>query len=90
MKYQWKEPNTVQFHVASLEMGTGRKRKNAGIGIDFKRAKHKVGKTLKKSSATDTTIKSQSIHVPDQSLAADKQDKAVTTRNLTLKVMKGV
>ncbi|GMH32998.1 hypothetical protein BSKO_00832 [Bryopsis sp. KO-2023] len=67
-------------------MGTGRKRKNAGVGIDFKKAKHKVGKKLKKAqNETDTTIKSQAIHMPDQSLANDKEGKAVTSRNLTLK-----
>lgn len=68
-------------------MGAGRKRKNSGIGIDFRKAKHKVGKTLKKPrNDTDTTIKSHAIHLPTQSVATDKEGTAVTTRNLTLKV----
>ncbi|CAD7697967.1 unnamed protein product [Ostreobium quekettii] len=67
-------------------MGIGRKRKNRGVGVDFYRAKHKVGKKLKKANnATDTTIKSRTIGLPEQSIAQDKDGAAVSKRNLTLK-----
>ena len=39
----------------------GSKKKNAGVGVDFKRIKHKVGKKLKKAqNETVTTFKSAS------------------------------
>jgi len=44
------------FSTAGLyiQMPKGHKRKNAGVGVDFKKAKHKVGKTLAKAeNATD-------------------------------------
>ena len=64
-----------------------KKRKVAGVGIDFKRAKHKVGKRLPPArNATDTTVRSRVISLPSQSVAADKGTAAVSERNLTLKV----
>ena len=68
-------------------MGKKRK-KNAGVGIDFKRAKLKVGKKLPQAkNATDTSFKAQSINLPSQSaLTDDRAGLAVSDRNLTLKV----
>lgn len=66
--------------------GAKRKAKNAGVGIDFKKAKHKVGKRLPKAqNATDTKFKSRSISLPSQTVGQDK-GVAVSQRNLTLKV----
>lgn len=68
-------------------MAKSGKRKNAGVGIDFKRAKHKVGRKLPAAAnATDTTIKSATISLGQQSMAVDRAGQAVTARNLTLKV----
>jgi pre-rRNA-processing protein IPI1 len=68
-------------------MPKGHKRKNTGVGVDFKRAKHKVGKKLPQAqNATDTTIVSRSIALKEQSIAVDKTGAVVTHRNLTLKV----
>jgi len=64
-----------------------KKRKVAGVGIDFKRAKHKVGKRLPPPrNVTDTTVRSRVIALPSQSVAQDKGSAAVSERNLTLKV----
>lgn len=64
----------------------GRKKKNAGVGVDFRRVKSKVGKKLPRAqNQTDTSFKSRSINLTEQSLAADKGGQAVTARNLTLK-----
>lgn len=63
-----------------------RKAKNTGVGIDFKRAKHKVGRKLPKAqNATDTNFKSRAITLPAQTVGDDKGS-AVTKRNLSLKV----
>ena len=68
-------------------MPKGHKKKNKGVGVDFKKVKHKVGKKLPQAqNATDTTIKSRSISLPEQSITIDKTGIAVTHRNLTLKV----
>jgi len=68
-------------------MPKGHKRKNTGVGVDFKRAKHKVGKKLPQAqNATDTTVVSRSIALKEQSIALDKTGAVVTHRNLTLKV----
>lgn len=67
--------------------GNKKRRKVAGVGIDFKRAKHKVGKRLPPArNATDTTVRSRVITLPSQSVAEDKGTAAVSERNLTLKV----
>eukprot|EP00887_Chlorella_sp_A99_P000463 scaffold17.g463.t1 len=64
-----------------------KKKKNAGVGVDFKRVKHRVGKKLPRAqNQTDTTFKSRSISLPQQSVAVDKGGAAVTHRNLTLKL----
>ena len=66
--------------------GAKRKAKNAGVGIDFKKAKHRVGKKLPKAqNATDTNFKSKAISLPGQNVGEDK-GAAVTQGNLTLKV----
>lgn len=68
-------------------MPKGHKRKNAGVGVDFRKVKHKVGKKLPRAqNATDTTVRARAISLPEQSLGADKGGAAVTQRNLTLKV----
>lgn len=39
-------------------MGKVIKRKNPGVGVDFRRVKHKVGRKLQKAqNDTDTTIR---------------------------------
>ncbi len=65
-----------------------KKSKNAGVGIDFKRAKVKVGKKLPRAqNATDTNFKARSISLPGQSnLTDDRSGLPVSSRNLTLKV----
>lgn len=68
-------------------MPKSHKRKNPGVGADFKKAKHRVGKALPKAqNATDTTIKAGAISLPQQSVAKDKTGQIVTKRNLTIKV----
>ena len=67
-------------------MGKPSKKKNPGKGIDFKRAKHKVGKRLPQAqNATDTSFKAGSIVLGTQSLAVDRQGLAVSSHNLTVK-----
>ena len=66
-----------------------KKKKNKGVGIDFKKAKHKVGRKLPAAqNATDTTIVSRSITLPGQSVAADRGAAPVSQHNLTLKVIR--
>ena len=66
--------------------GAKKKAKNAGVGIAFKKAKHKVGRKLAPAqNATDTSFKSKAISLPGQSVGDDKGN-AVTSKNLTLKV----
>lgn len=66
--------------------GAKRKAKNLGVGIDFKKAKHRVGKKLPKArNDTDTNFKSRAISLPDQNVGQDKGT-VVSQRNLTLKV----
>eukprot|EP00899_Mesostigma_viride_P008025 jgi/Mesvir1/17223/Mv07637-RA.1 len=70
-------------------MKTKKPGKRKGVGIDFKRVKTKVGKKLRKpENATNTEIKSQVIHLPQQTLGEEKGE-AVTQRNLTLKELLG-
>ena len=65
-----------------------KRKKNPGVGIDFKRAKLKVGKKLPQAkNATDTNFKAQSISLPGQgALTGDRSDVPVSDRNLTIKV----
>jgi pre-rRNA-processing protein IPI1 len=68
-------------------MGKPSKRKNPGVGVDFRKVKHKVGKKLPKAqNDTNTDFKSRSINLSTQSIAQDKAGAAVSERNLTLKV----
>jgi hypothetical protein len=63
-----------------------KRKKNPGVGIDFKKAKHKVGKKLPRAqNETDTDIKSGKIFLSEQSVAVDKSEVATTSRNNTLK-----
>ena len=65
-----------------------KKKKNPGVGIDFKRAKLKVGKKLPQAkNATDTNFKAQSISLPGQRAFNDEHSNVpVSDRNLTIKV----
>lgn len=64
-----------------------KRKKNAGVGIDFKRVKRKVGRSLPKAqNETDTTIHSQQLVLAEQSVAVDKTGLATTRRKNTLKV----
>ena len=69
-------------------VGIGRaqkKRKNPGVGVDFKRIKHKVGKKLKKAAnETSVTFKSATINLPSQGVQQDKDGVAVNFQNLSL------
>ncbi len=68
-------------------MAKGTKRKKAGVGIDFRRVKSKVGKKLPKAqNETDMTFKARSINLPGQSVTEDKTGLAVSQRNLTTQV----
>lgn len=70
--------------------GFKRKAKNAGVGVDFKKARHKVGKKLPKAqNETDTNFKSRAINLPGQNVGEEK-GAAVTQRNLPLKVRSDV
>ena len=65
---------------------TKRKKANPGVGIDFKKAKHKVGKKLPRAqNETETEIKSGKLFLAEQSLATDKSQVATTNRNNTLR-----
>ena len=62
------------------------KRKNPGVGIDFKKAKHKVGKKLPRAqNDTETEIKSGKLFLRESSIATDKSELATTSRNNTLR-----
>ena len=68
-------------------MAKGTKRKKAGVGVDFRRVKSKVGKKLPKAqNETNMTFKSRSINLPGQSVAEDKSGLAVSQRKLTTQV----
>ena len=54
-------------------------------GIDFIRAKKKVGRTIKKSNnETNTTVKAKRINLPGQVLGAEGKGDAVTGRGLSM------
>ncbi len=64
-----------------------KRKRNAGVGIDFKRAKHKVGKKLPRAqNETDVNFRSRAVTLPGQSVAEDRAGVAVSARNLSLKV----
>ncbi|KAH6762130.1 hypothetical protein C2S52_019563 [Perilla frutescens var. hirtella] len=55
-------------------------------GVDFKKYKRKIGRKLPPpKNATNTEIKSKAIVLPEQSIAAEKADLAVSKKRLTLK-----
>ena len=65
----------------------GKRKRNPGVGIDFKRAKHKVGKKLPQArNATDPSFKAGSIVLGTQSLAVDREGLAVSSHSLTVQV----
>eukprot|EP00897_Mesotaenium_endlicherianum_P008693 jgi/Mesen1/7852/ME000042S07294 len=60
--------------------------KRKGVGVDFKRVKRKVGRKLAApENATNTSFKSKSIVLPEQSVTQDKEGTASTQRKQTLK-----
>jgi hypothetical protein len=64
-----------------------KKKKVPGVGVDFKKVKHKVGKKLPRAqNETNTNFTARSINLPNQSVTDDKLGAAVNQRNLTLKV----
>jgi pre-rRNA-processing protein IPI1 len=68
-------------------MGKPKKAKKPGVGVDFKRVKHKVGKKLPRArNETNTDFTSRSINLPNQSVREDRSGAAVNYQNLTLKV----
>jgi len=82
----WTRYDLSELHSAS-KMAKGTKRKKAGVGIDFRRVKSKVGKKLPKAqNETDMTFKARSINLPGQSVTEDKTGLAVSQRNLTTQV----
>jgi pre-rRNA-processing protein IPI1 len=63
------------------------KKKKPGVGVDFKKVKHKVGKKLPRAqNETNTNFTARAINLPNQSVNDDKSGAAVNQRNLTLKV----
>ncbi|KAG2501063.1 hypothetical protein HYH03_000882 [Edaphochlamys debaryana] len=63
-----------------------KKTRNPGVGVDFKRVKHKVGKKLPKAqNETNTDYTSKSIHLPSQAVREDRSGVATNYQNLTLK-----
>jgi pre-rRNA-processing protein IPI1 len=63
------------------------KKKKPGVGVDFKKVKHKVGKKLPRAqNETNTNFTARAINLPNQSVNDDKTGAAVNARNLTLKV----
>jgi pre-rRNA-processing protein IPI1 len=59
---------------------------NKGVGIDFKKVKHKIGKRLPRAANdTNTEVRAKAIALPGQrTLTADKAGAAVSARGLTL------
>ena len=84
------QPPLPSAHQVRMGGQVGKKRKggNPGVGVDFKRVKHKVGKKLPKAqNDTDTNFKAKSISLPSQNLKeATEAGVAVNHQNLTLKV----
>ncbi len=71
----------------AMAKGGQKRKKNAGVGIDFKRAKHKVGRAVPKgSNDTAVAFRSHAISLPSQSVAEDRAGAPVSSHNLTLKV----
>ncbi|XP_024545839.1 testis-expressed protein 10 homolog isoform X1 [Selaginella moellendorffii] len=62
------------------------KSKRSGVGIDFKKVKHKVGRKIPApQNATKVEFKSKKIVLHEQSVKVDKDGLAVNQRNKTLK-----
>lgn len=70
-----------------MAKGGQKRKKNPGVGIDFKRAKHKVGRAVPKgNNDTSVAFRSHAISLPSQSVAEDRGGAPVSSHNLTLKV----
>eukprot|EP00208_Stichococcus_sp_RCC1054_P005057 CAMPEP_0206148448 /NCGR_PEP_ID=MMETSP1473-20131121/36660_1 /ASSEMBLY_ACC=CAM_ASM_001109 /TAXON_ID=1461547 /ORGANISM="Stichococcus sp, Strain RCC1054" /LENGTH=142 /DNA_ID=CAMNT_0053545787 /DNA_START=77 /DNA_END=502 /DNA_ORIENTATION=- len=69
-----------------MAKGGQKRKKNPGVGIDFKRAKHKVGRAVPKgNNDTSVAFRSHAISLPSQSVAEDRGGAPVSSHNLTLK-----
>ena len=54
-------------------------------GIDFIRAKKKVGKKIKKqANVTDTTVRAKRINLPGQTVGTEGKGEALTNRGLSM------
>ncbi|KAJ7298090.1 hypothetical protein O6H91_Y017400 [Diphasiastrum complanatum] len=66
------------------------KSKSKGIGVDFRKVKHKVGRKLPPAqNVTKVEFKSKAIVLPGQSLLQNKDGCAVNQRRQTLKELLG-
>ena len=68
-----------------------KKRKNPGVGVDFKRVKSKVGRKLKRANETKTDYTVKSINLPNQNLkteslggSGDENDTVLTKRMVSM------
>lgn len=68
-----------------------KKRKNPGVGVDFKRVKSKVGRKLKRANETKTDYTVKSINLPSQNLkteslggSGDENDTVLTKRMVSM------
>lgn len=72
-------------------MAQKKRKKNPGLGVDFKRVKQKVGKKLQPAqNATETSFKAKRINLPSQSLAIDRSGEALSERHLSIKASKEI
>jgi pre-rRNA-processing protein IPI1 len=64
-----------------------KKKKNAGVGVDFKKVRHKVGKKLPKAkNDTKLDFKAATLSLPSQTVQQDRDGAATNHHDLTLKV----
>ena len=64
-------------------MGQKKRKKNAGVGVDFKRVKSKVGRKLKKVNETKTDFKTKSINLPNQNINRNAETAAAAAETST-------
>ena len=65
-----------------------KRKKNPGVGVDFKKVKRKLGRSLPKAdNETDTKVVVRRVALPGQSVAENRAGLATSSdRKLTLKV----
>jgi hypothetical protein len=72
-------------HTAKMGKKTKAVNNKQSTGIDFIRAKKKVGRTIKKSNnETNTTVVAKRINLPGQSVGVEHKGAAVTGRGLSM------